>query len=69
MCAASLLPHMATQTRRVVLGVLLLLTSTVIIMATGTLGAGVPAALGAIAALGLAAGSVLVGLSEEDAAV
>lgn len=60
---------MATDLRKAVLGVLLLLTSTAVIMATGTLSVGVPAFLGAIAALGLAAGSVLFGLSGEDTAV
>ncbi|WP_435195798.1 hypothetical protein [Natronomonas sp. EA1] len=60
---------MATDTRKVALGVLLLVASTVVILATGTRGSEVPGILAGLGALGMAAGSLLVGMSEENAAV
>jgi hypothetical protein len=56
---------MATDTRKVILGAVLLAISTVLILGTGAIDIGIPAAAGALAALGLAAGSLLVGTSED----
>jgi hypothetical protein len=56
---------MATDTRKVAIGVLLLLTSSALIIGTGQLGSGLPPILGSVAALGLAAGALLVGTSED----
>jgi hypothetical protein len=56
---------MATNTRKIGLGVLLLLASTAIILGTGQLGSALHPALGSLAALGLAAGALLVGTSED----
>ncbi|MFB6309033.1 MAG: hypothetical protein ABEH35_06860 [Haloarculaceae archaeon] len=50
---------MATNTRKVILGVLLLVASSAVIFSTTGIGA--PAAFGSLAALGLAAGALLVG--------
>ena len=60
---------MATDTRKLVLGLLLLVVSSVVILAAGFIDSAVPAVLAGIAALGMAGGSLLVGLSEENAAV
>jgi hypothetical protein len=60
---------MATDTRKVVIGALLLVASSVVILATGSLNTEIPAALAALGALGMAAGALLVGMSEENAAV
>lgn len=60
---------MATDVRKLGLGAVVLLASSIAILATGILGTPLPDLLAALAALGLAAGSLLVGLSEEDAAV
>ncbi|WP_276271232.1 hypothetical protein [Haloarcula litorea] len=54
---------MATDTRKVMLGALLLLVSTVLIL--GPLGLPVPTVAAGVAALGLAAGALLVGTSED----
>ena len=54
---------MATDTRKVILGAALLAISTVLILGAGAIG--IPAAAGALAALGLAAGALLVGTSED----
>ncbi|MFT4883042.1 MAG: hypothetical protein ACI8U4_000540 [Natronomonas sp.] len=60
---------MATDVRKLGLGAVVLLASSIAILATGILGTPLPDLLAALAALGLAAGALLVGLSEEDAAV
>ncbi|MFB6073705.1 MAG: hypothetical protein ABEJ89_01685 [Haloarculaceae archaeon] len=52
---------MATDTRKVVLGALLLVASSAIIFWTGQLGSGLPALLASVGALGLAAGTLLIG--------
>ena len=56
---------MATDTRKVAIGVLLLVASTVTIIGTGQIGTGLHPVLGSLAALGLAAGALLVGTSED----
>lgn len=56
---------MATDTRKVGVGVLLLVASTVIILGTGQLGSGFHPTLASLAALGLVAGALLVGTSDE----
>jgi hypothetical protein len=56
---------MATDTRKVILGAVLLAISTVLILGTGAIDIGIPAVAGALAALGLAAGALLVGTSED----
>ncbi|WP_331235923.1 hypothetical protein [Natronorarus salvus] len=60
---------MATDQKMVVLGVGLIAASTAILIASGTLTLDVPLALAAIGTLGLAAGSLLVGVSEGGRAV
>lgn len=60
---------MATDTRKLGLGALLLIVSSLVILGVGVQGSGLPLLLAALAALGLAAGSLLVGLSETDTAV
>jgi hypothetical protein len=59
---------MATDVRKLGLGAVVLLASSIAILATGSI-ASVPNVLAGVAALGLAAGALLVGLSEDDAAV
>lgn len=54
---------MDMDVKRVAVGVILLLVSSVVIMAAGNPGTAVPLGLTAVAALGLAAGSLLVGTS------
>lgn len=56
---------MATDTRKVILGAVLLAVSTVLILGTGTIDIGIPAAAGGLAALGMAAGALLIGTSED----
>lgn len=53
------------DTKQVGLGALLLLVSSAILLATGTIGTGIPLVLAAVAALGMAAGSLLIGTSGE----
>lgn len=60
---------MATDTRKLGLGALLLIVSSLVILGVGIQGSGFPLLLATLAALGLAAGSLLVGLSETDTAV
>ena len=60
---------MATDVRKLGLGAAVLFVSSIVIIATGTMGTPVPDLLAAVAALGLAVGALLVGLSEDDAAV
>jgi hypothetical protein len=59
---------MATDVRKLGLGAVVLLASSIAILATGSISS-VPNVLAGVAALGLAAGALLVGLSEDDAAV
>jgi len=56
---------MATDTRKVILGAVLLAVSTVLILGTGAIDIGIPAIAGAVAALGMAAGALLIGTSED----
>jgi hypothetical protein len=56
---------MATDTRKVILGAVLLAVSTVLILGTGAINLGIPIAAAALAALGLAAGALLIGTSED----
>lgn len=56
---------MATDMRKVGIGVLLLAVSTAIIVGTGQLGSGGHPLLASLAALGLAAGALLIGTSED----
>lgn len=60
---------MATDTRKLGLGALLLVVSSLVILGVGVQGSGLPLLLATLAALGLAAGSLLVGLSETETAV
>jgi hypothetical protein len=62
-------PDMATNVRKLGIGVALLVASALVIIGTGTMQAPVPDPLAAVAAIGLAAGSLLVGLSEDNAGV
>jgi len=61
------LSNMATNARKLGFGVLLLAVSAVMILGTGLMNAPLPDPLAAVAALGLAAGSLLVGTSGEGA--
>ena len=56
---------MATDRRKVVAGTLLLLVSTLLILMAGPLNIAVPGFGAGVAALGLAAGALLVGTSEQ----
>ena len=60
---------MATNVRKLGFGVALLVVSALLIIGTGTMQAPIPDPLAAVAALGLAAGALLVGLSEDNAGV
>jgi len=60
---------MATDVRKLGLGAAVLLASSIAILVTGVMDAPVPDLLAGLAALGLAAGALLVGTSEDDAAV
>jgi hypothetical protein len=60
---------MATDVRKLGLGAAVLLVSSIVILVTAIVETPVPDLLAAVAALGLAAGALLVGLSEDDAAV
>lgn len=60
---------MATNVRKLGFGVLLLVVSALVILGTGIMNTPLPDPLAAVAALGLAAGSLLVGLSEQNAGV
>jgi len=61
--------YMATDTRKVALGALLLVVSSALILGTGQVSLNVPVYAAALAALGLAAGALLVGTSEDGRAV
>ncbi|QIO22302.1 hypothetical protein [Haloarcula sp. JP-L23] len=56
---------MATDNRKVILGALLLFVSTALILGTGPIDVAIPAVAAGVAALGLAAGALLVGTSED----
>jgi hypothetical protein len=56
---------MVPNTAKIGLGALLLLVSSGLILATGTLGSALPVVSASIAALGLAAGALLVGTAED----
>lgn len=56
---------MATDTRKIGAGILLLVVSSVLIFGTGTLDLTTRLALAGMATLGLAAGSLLVGTSDD----
>ena len=60
---------MATNVRKLGAGAALLVVSGLLIIGTGTMQVPIPNPLAAVAALGLAAGSLLVGLSEDNAGV
>ncbi|MES3517452.1 MAG: hypothetical protein PPP58_07295 [Natronomonas sp.] len=60
---------MSTDTRRLGLGIVALIISSVVILAAAFIDTPIPPAVSALAALGLAAGSLLVGLSEKGAGV
>jgi len=55
---------MATDMRKVVAGAALLVVSSVVILGAGQVETGLPPMLASVAALGLAAGALLVGTSE-----
>jgi hypothetical protein len=56
---------MATDTTKIGLGVVLLLISSVLILGTGVQGLNLPTIGATVAALGLAAGALLVGTSDD----
>lgn len=56
---------MATDTRKVVAGAALLVLSSVLILSSGQVEVGLPRVLASLAAIGLAAGALLVGTSEK----
>ena len=60
---------MATDVRKLGLGAAVLLLSSIVILLTGVMNTPVPDLLTGVAALGLAGGALLVGMSEDDAAV
>lgn len=60
---------MATDKNKLLLGAGLLVLSSVIILGIGSASVPLPSPLGAIAALGMAAGALLVGFSERGARV
>jgi len=55
---------MVENSTKIVLGALLLVISSALILGTGLQDLGMPTVAGSLAALGLAAGSLLVGTSE-----
>lgn len=61
--------NMASQNLKLGLGVVALLVSSLVMLGTGLIETPLPEPMAAVAALGLAVGSVLVGLSEEGAGV
>ncbi|MFQ3283506.1 MAG: hypothetical protein ACI9TI_001261 [Natronomonas sp.] len=60
---------MATDTRKLVLGAIALAVGSVLIFAVGILNTPLPGPTSAVAALAIAAGALLVGLSEVGAGV
>lgn len=57
-------PRMVQNKHKIMLGAVLLLVSSVLILGVGVQGIGLPTVAGSLAALGLAAGSLLIGTSE-----
>ena len=57
---------MLTDTRKVQVGALLLVVSSILIFSAGVVDIGVSGLVAGLAALGLAAGALLVGTSEDD---
>jgi len=57
------------DTTKVGLGALLLVISSVLLLAIGTTGTGIPILLGGVAALGMAAGSLLIGVTNDGPTV
>ncbi|GAA0661947.1 hypothetical protein ACFQDG_03930 [Natronoarchaeum mannanilyticum] len=57
------------DTTKIGLGALLLVVSSVLLLAIGTRGSGIPMLLGGIAALGMAAGSLLIGVTNDGPTV
>jgi len=57
------------DTTKIGLGALLLVISSVLLLAIGTRGSGIPMLLGGIAALGMAAGSLLIGVTNDGPTV
>ena len=57
------------DTTKIGLGALLLVVSTVLLLAIGANGTGIPVLLGGIAALGMAAGSLLIGTTNDGPTV
>lgn len=60
---------MATDTRRLTLGAIALGLGSVLIIAAGLMNAPVPSGTSAVAAMAIAAGALLVGLSEDGVGV
>lgn len=60
---------MATEIQNLGIGGFLLVISTVLILAITTIGSAIPSALGGLATLTMAAGALIVGLSEDGASV
>lgn len=60
---------MASDWRKVALGLLLLAGSSVVVIAYGLRGGPIPPVAAAAGAIGIVAGTLLLGLSEEDASV
>lgn len=60
---------MQTEKQRLGIGTLLLVVSTVLILGVAFVGSVVPSTLGGLATLSMAAGALIVGLSEENAGV
>ncbi len=57
------------DTTKIGLGAFLLVISSVLLLAIGTRGSGIPMLLGGIAALGMAAGSLLIGVTNDGPTV
>ena len=60
---------MVTDVRKLGLGAAVLLVSSIVILLTAVMDTPVPDLLAGVAALSLAGGALLVGMSEDDAAV
>jgi hypothetical protein len=60
---------MASDWRKVALGVVLLAVSSVVVVGYGLKNGPIPPAAAAAGAVGIVAGTLLLGLSEEDASV
>ncbi|HMB51293.1 hypothetical protein [Natronoarchaeum rubrum] len=57
------------DTTKVGLGAFLLVVSSVLLLAIGANGTGIPVLLGGVAALGMAAGSLLIGVTNDGPTV